>query len=172
MRKIKFSIVCLFILSMFSLSTIGQDFPLKKALIKVMLDKKSDINLLDDMNLDFATHRIDDHAEVIVNRDEIDEIHRRGFKTEVISLGDQPTTIDDNYKSYQEMLDLLDSYALYYPDITSVRTIGYSQRLGLKIQAIKISDNPDIEEDEPAILYNGQIHAREPVGAEIGRAHV
>lgn len=154
------------IFSLLTVSSFGQGGANKRKLIKIMLENRNDIRALDDMALDFATHRVEKHAEVIVNGVEIDEIHRRGFKTEIISLGDPPATIDDNYKSYQEMLDILDEYALYYPDITSVRTIGYSQRLGLKIQAIKISDNPDVEEDEPAIMFNGQHHAREPVGAE------
>jgi hypothetical protein len=35
------------------------------------------------------------------------------------------------------------------------------------LQAIKISDNPTVDEDEPVFLFTGVIHGREPIGARI-----
>ncbi|MBA7519739.1 hypothetical protein ES705_11826 [subsurface metagenome] len=53
------------------------------------------------------------------------------------------------------------------PEITKLDTIGISTTDSRVILALKISDNPMIEEDEPAILYNGIHHAKELPGAEI-----
>jgi hypothetical protein len=48
-----------------------------------------------------------------------------------------------------------------------LRSIGTSHWRGVPIYAVKISDNVESEEDEPAVLYTGVTHAREPLGNEI-----
>jgi len=144
----------------------GQNTFNKRMLIKISLENKSDIKLLDDMYLDFATQRISNHAEVIVTESELMEIHRRGFNTSIISTGSNKIDVQYNYRSSEEYYELWDSYSERFPLITKQVTIGYTHLLGMKIQALKISDNPYIEEDEPAIMYNGMHHAREPVGTE------
>jgi len=54
-------------------------------------------------------------------------------------------------------------YHLMYPDITTdTMTIGQTLE-GRDIIAFKISDNPEIDEDEPEIFYNAAIHAREVI---------
>ena len=68
------------------------------------------------------------------------------------------------YYTYSEVLANLDSMILLYPNQVSKKdTIGYSI-LGKPIVAVKISDNPNVQESEPEILYTGLHHAREPVG--------
>ncbi len=47
-----------------------------------------------------------------------------------------------------------------------VDTIGYTLE-GRVIWAVKISDNVEIDEDEPEIMFNAMIHAREPIGLSI-----
>ena len=62
----------------------------------------------------------------------------------------------------QEVENMLDSLHLRYPDLISAKTaIGTSieQR---PIWMIKISDQPDLDEDEPEALYTSLLHAREP----------
>ena len=51
-----------------------------------------------------------------------------------------------------------------YPNlITAKDSIGASVQ-GRTIWAVKISDNPDVDEDEPEIFYNSLIHANEVAG--------
>jgi hypothetical protein len=45
--------------------------------------------------------------------------------------------------------------------------IGETATRRRPIWAIRVSDNPEIDEDEPAVLFNGVQHAREPMGAFI-----
>lgn len=75
--------------------------------------------------------------------------------------------IDPRYHTYGEVLNELDSIANTYPEITRLESIGVSTNDSITIWALKISDNPDLEEDEPSILYNGAHHAREVLGVEI-----
>ncbi len=54
-------------------------------------------------------------------------------------------------------------YMLYSNIITQKFVIGYSIE-NRPIYAVKISDNPNINEGEPQVHYNALIHAREPQG--------
>ncbi|MGY3793561.1 M14 family zinc carboxypeptidase [uncultured Aquimarina sp.] len=79
------------------------------------------------------------------------------------------------YLTYQEMLDNLDAMRNQYPNLISARadigtfvTNGTPDNLvtpsigGNTIQWVRISDNPDIDENESEILYDAIHHAREP----------
>ncbi len=58
----------------------------------------------------------------------------------------------------------LDSMRLHYPNlITAKVSIGNSVE-GRPTYMVKISDNPDINEDEPEVLFTALHHAREPEG--------
>lgn len=66
------------------------------------------------------------------------------------------------YYTYQEIINHLDSMYNNYPDLITQRfSIGTSQ-LGRTIWAVKISDNPNQNENEPQTLFDALIHAREP----------
>lgn len=75
--------------------------------------------------------------------------------------------IDPRYHTYEEMIQEIDSIAALYPHITKLETLGVSTRDSLPILSIKISDNPAIKEDEPAVLFNGIHHAEELLSCEV-----
>lgn len=69
------------------------------------------------------------------------------------------------YITYQEMLDHLDSMASKYPNLISARQpidVNKMTHDGHYIYWLRISDNPNIDETEPEILYDALHHAREP----------
>jgi len=78
-----------------------------------------------------------------------------------------PFQLDPEYHTIGEVYAFLDSIVPLYPDIVIMDTSWSSHVRGYKIPVLKISDNPEIEEDEPAIGYDGLIHSREPVAMEI-----
>lgn len=156
----------MFVVCIFTIKVLAQTDTEQRMLVKIYVESKDDIHDLDDMFLDFATSKIEKYAQVVVTQSELTEINRRGFVTEIIDSPNRSNLVDSEYHTYEEMLALIDSLANAYPNITHLDTIGESQQFGYLIQAIKISDNPDIEEDEPAILFDGLHHAREPVGME------
>ncbi|MBC8173528.1 MAG: T9SS type A sorting domain-containing protein [Chitinophagales bacterium] len=62
-----------------------------------------------------------------------------------------------------EVWDELDSMKLYFPDlITEKENIGTSYE-GRPIYMVKISDTPDVDENEPEVEFDALHHAREPV---------
>lgn len=73
------------------------------------------------------------------------------------------------FYTYQQVLDKLDFMAEQWPDLITVRTPINEDLLshnGKPIWWIKISDNPNEQEDEPQVLYTGIHHAREGVGVQ------
>ena len=60
-------------------------------------------------------------------------------------------------------IEQLDKLHENYPSlITEKVSLGYTLE-GRDIWMVKISDNPDIDENEPEMLYTGLHHAREPM---------
>ncbi|MBK9016890.1 MAG: immune inhibitor A [Saprospiraceae bacterium] len=69
------------------------------------------------------------------------------------------------YFRYQEMLDMVDQMAQMYPNLVKARqpiTTAYTTHEGRPVYWLKISDNPNVDEAEPELLYDGVHHAREP----------
>lgn len=66
-------------------------------------------------------------------------------------------TLDEIYAELDQMREL-------YPTLISVKQLVGEQTTieGRNLYYVKISDNPDIEEEEPEILYTSLHHAREP----------
>lgn len=70
------------------------------------------------------------------------------------------------YHTQEEVYAELDSISDAHPDICRMESIGLSIE-NRDIWALKISDNVDITEDEPRILYVGCHHAREVITVEV-----
>ena len=66
------------------------------------------------------------------------------------------------YYTFSEIEEHLDEIANEYSSLVHKISIGNSLE-GRNIWAIKISDNANIDENEPEVLYTGLHHAREPM---------
>lgn len=75
--------------------------------------------------------------------------------------------IPAQYHDYLETFRVFDSLQTQYPDLLHIDTIGYSPWQHDPIWGIRISDHPDQDEDESAVLFTGATHGREPLGTEI-----
>jgi len=67
------------------------------------------------------------------------------------------------FLTYWEMQDSLVALRDSFPAVCSLFSIGRSYQ-DRDLWCLKISDNPWVEEDEPACFFNGATHAREPIG--------
>ena len=68
------------------------------------------------------------------------------------------------YYTFDEVIAELDTMKMLFPNlITEKDSIGGTLE-GRTIWAVKISDNPNINESEPEVFYNSLTHAREPAG--------
>jgi len=66
------------------------------------------------------------------------------------------------YFTWNEMKQILDSMALLYPNLITVKQALTPQSIeGRDIFYVKISDNPTVDENEPELLYTALHHARE-----------
>jgi len=71
-----------------------------------------------------------------------------------------------SYFTYAEAIAQLDSMRVWFPNLISAKA-----QIGLSIEnrpiyAVKISDNPDINESEKQVLYTSVHHSQEPCGLQ------
>ncbi len=95
---------------------------------------------------------------------------------ELLSLGYDVTVIPDRiqrdpdlvqgYHTHSELTSELKATEAQHPDICRLYNIGDSEQ-GQELWFMKITDNPDIEEDEPEVKYISAMHGDEPVGMEL-----
>jgi carboxypeptidase T len=74
--------------------------------------------------------------------------------------GGQPNAGTTAYHTYDEMLAELLQISTNYPGITDLTSIGTTYQ-GNSIWSMKISDNAQVEEDEPEVIIYGMHHSRE-----------
>ncbi len=121
---------------------------------------------------------IGDVVTVYVDADEFELIKERGLDIRWIpnrakiyadSLW-QATKGTDNpmaaYHTYEELTADLDSIASAHPTLCRLDSIGASLE-GRALWFMKISDNVNLEEDEPEFKYISTMHGDEPVGTEM-----
>ncbi len=85
-----------------------------------------------------------------------------------------------DYRDYDETLAELTQISYDYPDITQLISLGNSTCYNYylagnnnyidfqhQIWCLKISDNPEMEEDEPNVFFASEIHARELISLEV-----
>jgi carboxypeptidase T len=69
--------------------------------------------------------------------------------------------------TWEEMLVHLDTMHAKFPDLISQKQALPGQTIeGRPVYWLRISDNPNVKEDEPEVFYNGLIHAREPASMQ------
>lgn len=120
-------------------------------------------NEFDITGVNYKTNEI----EALLTQAELDQIKQQ--KSAVIKFA-YPQSLtagpDEEYKNPDEIEDFVKDIHAKYPDITMVKSIGKTLE-GRDILAIKISDNVNSHEDEPAVLVNAMHHAREVMTPEI-----
>jgi hypothetical protein len=139
----------------------------------IYYDTKPQWLALQRMGLDLIGQK-DGAIEIITNQAELDKIIGSGYKAEIIHddleafyRSRLPNKHMGNYKTLAEIYAHIDSVIAAHPDIVSPKlSIGQTLE-GRDIWAIKISDNPETDEDEPEVLYTACIHAREVITPEI-----
>ncbi len=147
----------------------------RKIQTKISIDSKTNLNELLSSGLDIV-YRGEGYIEIIASDSEIEFVQSLGFTTEIIhadvsefyrsriatskgaGLGDM-----GGYKTLSEVYEAVDQIIADHPGIITTR-----QSIGTTIElrnqyAIKISDNPNVNEDEPEILFTAAIHAREVI---------
>jgi Zinc carboxypeptidase/Immune inhibitor A-like, MAM domain/Carboxypeptidase regulatory-like domain len=107
---------------------------------------------------------------------EIEAVEHLGYLVEVVPL--EPKDIEaltmcsgsfaapfpwDCYPTWSQFELMMNYYATTYPAIARLVNIGMSGEGDHELWALKISDNPDAEENEPEVLYTATMHGNELV---------
>jgi hypothetical protein len=143
-------------------------------LARVALEKPGDMARLGSLSLDIVRVERGEYVELVSHQDQIDQFRGLGFEVRIViedmeahyARGRKGDNFGDLY-TYSEMIDELDAVHATYPSITTARdSIGVTHE-GRVLWAIKVSDNPDVQEDEPEVLFDGLHHAREPITVSV-----
>jgi len=130
---------------------------------------------MDDWTYDIVYIRGDAYIELVGWENDLERLEQSGIHYEII-IQDMPEyyrsrftgTMDyGGYHKFSEIVAKLDSLHDEYPELVSEKISVSESREGNQLWAVKISDNVDIDEDEPEILYDFAIHAREVITFEV-----
>jgi len=131
------------------------------------------------IDIDHSNQKYNEWIEFAIIEDKINIIDELNLKYEIIHHDLEQfylSRLDNNYQSrdfdlgsmggyytFEEIEEHLDDLFVNYPQlITEKISLGQSLE-GRDIWMVKISDNPNIDESEPEVLYTGLHHAREPM---------
>jgi hypothetical protein len=69
----------------------------------------------------------------------------------------------NNYPAYSTYIDLMNEFSDHYPYLCRLYEFGQSIN-GKKLLALKITDSPDLIEQEPVVFLSSTMHGDEPLG--------
>ncbi len=152
-------------------------------LIRVYTPDRSSLNQVLSHHLDIAYSRPGGYVEILADEDDIITIRSLGLTFETVtrdvgrveanrnraSLAAHPAFGEGSmggFYTYDETIAAIDSMRVNDPHgiVSEIDTLGWGHREKKPIVRFKISDNPDVNEDEPEVFYNSLHHAREPMG--------
>ncbi len=168
----RYSVLALLAIAVFWFGTAGATA--KYSTVRITLDKKTDYQIVRSLGVDVVAVG-EGYVEAVLAPGDLERLQSTGLKYTI--------TIDDmtafyrgrlnvsramgGYRTLSEIGLVLDSISNAHPDIvTSKWSIGSSIE-GRPIWVIKISDNPNVDEDEPEVYYYGCHHAREVITPEV-----
>ncbi|HEX9751461.1 MAG TPA: M14 family zinc carboxypeptidase [candidate division Zixibacteria bacterium] len=149
----------------------------KKIIARWEFKDPGEIAIAYSRDIDILDHHPDPRAgvfRILVDAAQLASLRADGFdiSVEIADWYDHyaklyPQKTMGGFKTYAEAITVLDSVHAAFPSITTAKfSIGQSFE-GREIWAIKVSDNPEVDEDEIEVLINGLHHAREPITVEV-----
>jgi len=145
-----------------------------------------DYQFFDKNNDEITAFRADEYIDILISKDRYQDLLAEGWEMEITQTREKNiqhlTAAKDitGYHTYDEALEYLQEIANDYPEICTLTDIGDSHgkvyfndgAVGYEdyqhdIWLLKISDNVNESEDEPAVYLMGAHHAREPISTEV-----
>lgn len=156
---------CLFIIPEASAQTADQN------LYRIYVEDFSRIRNLEKTGVNIYNMDPGRYIEIIAKPEQAARLEAEGFHIEYLGkdfkeLADiQRLKASPEYHDYQETMDELQDIADRFPNITQLEILGQSV-LGRNLACLKISDNPNLDEDETPILICGAHHGNEVLSVE------
>lgn len=154
-------------------------FPASRALgeelhlVQVPVRNKAEYVKLLRSHMDVATVVPGERVDIVASQEDVNDLIDAGYQV-IVQVRDlssfyaaRASAGFGGFKTYSEIAAYLGMLHMDHPSITSPPfSIGESVE-GRELWAMKISDNPGLDEDEPKVLFTGVTHAREPIGGEV-----
>ena len=169
----KYATILLLTVCLFGGSTLAEAVDFDDCQIRVFFKDRAQLSELLGMGLDIP-YADETSADIFTTREMADELNDLGFQVEIVhesvsAFYESRLSRKDmgGYKTLDELYTYLDGIIADHPGIiTDKISIGQTIE-GRDVWAVKISDNPDVNEDEPEILLTALIHAREVATPEV-----
>jgi len=152
----------------------GEPGPIRTVHVAIVGDDTELLRTLHDLDIDVdAVFR--DHLRAYAIDEEIDKLVALGLDVRVVAepapgtLGEARPGVDaipPVYHTYETLTADLQTIAQDHPDLVRLVSIGKSVQ-NRDLWMVKISRDPDVEEDEPEFLYVAAMHGDEVVGKEM-----
>ncbi|MEI7661552.1 MAG: M14 family zinc carboxypeptidase [Bacteroidota bacterium] len=156
------------------LSSMSQGWRKGEMEIHVFIDSPADIQSFRKLGLDFEPASRDGSViRSYVVPGELQKIEASGLRSRV-TIADMNRHFDhfwDNpdvpagYYTYDQIIAIADSLAANFPSICK-KVIWGTSLGGRQLAALKISDNVNVDEPEPEIMFDGGIHGDEVGGSQ------
>jgi murein tripeptide amidase MpaA len=138
-------------------------------LVRIDINKKTEVKQLDRMGV-IINQVYSDHIVAEIGKDTYQPLKILGFKvtllqdniTEVYRQNSLMKSTRSQYLSYPQYCDSMVAMAEAYPAICHLDTLGLSHQNRLLL-IMKISDNVHVDEPEPAVHFEGNIHGDEKI---------
>ena len=137
--------------------------------VRVSLGADLDFQLLNSLKLNGDIYS--DHALMYLTPGELRLLSRTGLNYQVLKEDLNEYYRDfwsgrEEYHAYDDIIQAMNTMAFSYASICKKFSFGTSIG-GRQLTALKISDNVNIDEPEPEVLFDGGIHGDELMGPEI-----
>jgi carboxypeptidase T len=159
---------------------------IERAVVRIISPSPELVSSYQDKGYDIAAYFPGHWLDLVVPVSEIADLRLRHPDLQITQTeGTLKTNLSSSdryiagYHSYATMLTELNTLVSQHSDIMTMSSIGTGwgaqyfqsgfsnyQNFNHDIIAIKVSDNPAMEEDEPALFFVGAHHAREPLSVE------
>ena len=141
--------------------------------VKIFLGNRDQAAILQNLNLETESASPDGSViNAYVIPSEFERLKNSGLKytVSIFNMNEHyrnywKNQVPPGYKTYEQTVALADSLATNYPSICRKVVFGTTSG-GRELAALKISRNVDMNEPEPAIMFDGGIHGDELLGPE------
>ena len=144
----------------------------QEMLVEIQISSRDDLNRLQAEKFNYD-HLSGDRLKIYATPSELTKLRSMGYQPEILipDLEEHSrqlllSTDYANYHDYNSTRTLVDSLISVYPQLIEKHIYGYSL-LSRELYAVKISDNVQLDEDEPEISFDGAHHGDEIMGAEV-----
>ncbi len=152
----------------------------KEILVSIKNPNSQILKWIEDQNIEITILQKDKLLDIIINEKQLTYLQNNQYNFEILSTEEQRLRDIAGYRNYQDLASELAQIANDHPNITQLTSLGnstcYDYYLGgdndysdfqFEVWCLKLSDNPQVNEDEPNIFFAAEIHAREPISLEV-----